>query len=235
MQQFYFQATAQQGEVPIPAKTQIRVALFDDHVLMREQLASVLRRDYGYDVVATGGSVDEAVVCAEEFLPDLIVLDLNMPGDGLEGARRLFLDFPAVKSVMLSTQDDEHIVSTALSAGAYGFLAKGIPTCELANALARIHAGQSEMSSVLAGRLLAQQGFGAPWRSLGETGILEITDREEQILRRVAQGMTPDETGASIGLSGATVATVLTNILLKLHEHDLLNHALARLPGDSTA
>ena len=168
-------------------------------------------------------------------LPGLILLDLNMPGDGLEGARRLFLDFPAVKSVMLSTQDDEHIVSTALSAGAYGFLAKGIPTCELANALARIHAGQSEMSSVLAGRLLAQQGFGAPWRSLGETGILEITDREEQVLRRVAQGMTPDETGASIGLSGATVAAVLTNILLKLHEHDLLNHALARLPGDSTA
>ncbi len=229
------QASVLKREVSISASNPIRIALFDDHALVREHLAAVLCRDYGYDVVATGGSVDEAVACAEEFLPDLIVLDVNMPGEGLEGARRIFRDFPAVKTVMLSTQDDEHIVSAALSAGAYGFLAKGCPTRELADAFVKIHSGQSEMSSVLAGRLLSQQGFGAPWRSANETGSLEITDREEQVLRRVAQGMTPSETGASIGLSGATVSAVLTNILLKLHEHDLLNHAVARLSGEDTA
>jgi two-component system, NarL family, nitrate/nitrite response regulator NarL len=203
----------------------IRVALFDDHALIRDQLAAVLNNGYGLDVIATGGTADEAVACAQANLPDVIVLDVNMPGDGLEGARRIYQVCPFVKIVMLSTQDDAHVVSAALMGGAHAFVAKGLPTRDLAAVIQRIHAGQSELTPELAQRLLARQGFAAPWRDGNGGDDIDLTEREEQVLRRIAQGLTPDETGAGIGLTGTVVASILTNILMKLHEHSLLERA----------
>jgi two-component system, NarL family, nitrate/nitrite response regulator NarL len=209
----------------------IRVALFDDHVLVREQLSAVLGNGYGFDVVATGGTVDDAIACAQSTLPDVIVLDVNMPGDGVEGARKLYQICPFVKIVMLSTQDDAHVVSAALMGGAHAFVAKGLPTRELAAIIQRIHAGQSDVTPELAQRLLAQHGFAAPWRDGNGSDDIELTEREEQVLRRIAQGLTPEETGTGIGLTGTVVASILTNILMKLHEHSLL----ARVTGHAFA
>ena len=209
----------------------IRVALFDDHVLVRERLAAVLGNGYGLDVVATGGTVDEAVACAQSDLPDVLVLDVNMPGDGIEGARKIYQVCPFVKIVMLSTQDDAHVVSAALMGGAHAFVAKGLPTRDLAAVIQRIHGGQSDMPPELAQRLLAQRGFAAPWHDGKGSDDIDLTEREEQVLRRIAQGLTPDETGAGIGLTGAVVALILTNVLMKLHEHNLL----ARVTGHAFA
>lgn len=215
------------------AEDTIRVALFDDHALVREQLAAVLSNGFGMNVVATGSTVDDAIACAQSDLPDVIVLDVNMPGDGVEGARLLYQVCPFVKIVMLSTQDDAHVVSAALMGGAHAFVAKGLPTRDLAAVIERTYAGQSDVPPELAQRLLAQQGFAAPWRDGTGGDDMDLTEREEQVLRRVAQGLTLDETGAGIGLAGSVVASILTNILMKLHEYSLLGRATEQAAASS--
>ena len=199
----------------------IRIALFDDHVPMREALAGAIARDDAFDVVATGGTADEAFACAGDLLPDLIVLDVSMPGGGIEATAKLFQSFPSVKCVILSSNDSEHLVTTALSAGAFAFLIKGQPLRSLIDDLKHIATGRSQISPALAAKILSPIGFAAPWGESSGSSMLELIPREEQILRRQAQGLTCDEIGDSIGVSGATVANFLTNILHKLHSQTL--------------
>ena len=200
----------------------ITIALFDDHALMREALQRTLGLEPDFHIVATGGTADAAVAAACEYLPDVMLLDVSMPGDGIEAAQDIFRLAPHVTCVMLSSHDDEHVVSTALSAGAYAFLPKGMPSCELAQELRRIRWGRSYISPALAGQLLSDRGFGAPWSSATEPGAIAISEREEQILRRLSQGFTEEEIAASVGLSVPAVGAFLTNTLMKLHEQSLL-------------
>jgi two-component system nitrate/nitrite response regulator NarL len=231
MQQDRRRFVAELPERLIDSGNQIRIAIFDDHALVRDALANALSAQPDFEVVATGSSAAEAVATAENHLPHLAILDVSMPGDGLQAALGIVRSVPFVKCVMLSSQDDEHVVSAALAAGAYAFLAKGISVQRLAGELRQVHRGQSYISAALAARLLPG-GFGSPW--IGDDGgeaLIEITEREEQILRRLAQGFTVDEIGASIGLSPETVSRFLTNVLIKLHERSLIDDALAHSSG----
>jgi two-component system, NarL family, nitrate/nitrite response regulator NarL len=195
----------------------VRVAVFDDHALFREMIVRTLSMDPQLEVVANGGSAAVAVEAAGSLLPDIVLLDINMPGDGIVGAREIKTRFPAVRIVMLTSDDSEHTIGAALRAGAFAYVIKGGPARQLVETLHGVMQGKSYISPALAAKLLSTRALGAPWTDDRGPMPFDVTEREEQILRRLAQGMTNDEIGASIGLSGATVAKFLTNILMKLH------------------
>ena len=194
----------------------IRIALVDDHTRVRDALAAVLGREEDFSVVGTGASADEAVRLAEDLLPDVLLLDINMPGDGIAAARRIFRSCPAVRIVMLTSADDAYLVDAALSAGARGYLIKGEPAFVIAKSIRDAVGERSFIAPSLAARLLSSPGYGSPWDA-GSDSPIELVEREEQILRRLSQGLTYTEIAEGTGLSEAAVAAFVTNILMKLH------------------
>jgi two-component system, NarL family, nitrate/nitrite response regulator NarL len=203
----------------------IRIALVDDHARVREALAAVLSREDDFAIVGTGASGDEAVQLAEDLLPDVLLLDINMPGDGVSAARRIFRSCPAVRIVMLTSADDAYLVDAALSAGARGYIIKGEPASVIAKAIRDAVDERSFIAPSLASRLLASPGYGSPWGADSDSPI-ELVEREEQVLRRLAQGLTYLEISESTGLSEAAVAAFVTNILMKLHAQTAVETAL---------
>ena len=206
-------------------KQGIRIALIDDHARVRDALAALLAREDDFAIVATGASSDEAVKIAEDYLPDVLLLDINMPGDGIAAARRIFRSCPVVKIVMLTSADDAYLVDAALTAGALSYIIKGVPASVIAAAIRDVKCGRSYIAPSLAGRLLASTGYGAPWDTVSDSPI-EIVEREEQVLRRLAQGLTYTEIAESTGLSEPAVAAFVTNILMKLHAQTVVEAAL---------
>ena len=203
----------------------IRIALVDDHARVRDALEALLKREADFSIVGTGASSDEAVALAEDLLPDVLLLDINMPGDGISAARRIFRSCPAVKIVMLTSADDAYLVDAALSAGARGYIVKGEPASVIAGAVRETVSGRSYIAPSLAAKLLTSPGFGAPWDT-GAGSPIELVEREEQVLRRLAQGLTYIEIAESTGLSEAGVAAFVTNILMKLHAQTAVEAAL---------
>jgi DNA-binding NarL/FixJ family response regulator len=204
----------------------ISVALFDDHEAMRTGLANALAGEGSFSVVAAGGTADEAVACGNAELPDIMMIDLHMPGDGMAAVRRLYRECPYVKSVILTSDDSEHLVSEAFAAGAFGYLTKGLPLGSLIRELKAIAAGRSQFSPGLAASLIAERGIATPWQVSGLRGQFDMVEREEQILIRYAQGLTVQEIADSIGISLRSAGAYLTNILLKLHERSLFETVL---------
>lgn len=195
----------------------IAVALIDDHVAMRDALALALLRDPAMEVVATGGSADEALGAAEAAAPDVILLDLNMPGSGLTAAERLARAAPASKIIMLTSADEAHLVDAALAAGASAFITKGTPVAAIRQTIRHVLAGKSFITPSLAANLLRRRPLAAPWGGEPDDQPFELLEREEQILLRLAQGLSNEEIGAGIGLEPASVEAFITNVLMKLH------------------
>ncbi|NOT70442.1 MAG: response regulator transcription factor [Hyphomicrobium sp.] len=215
------------------ARRLIRIAIFDDHAAIRQAWMRALASVGGFDVLDGGASASDAIDCGKALLPDLIVLDMQMPGGGLEAVRQLYREAPYVKTVVLSSDDSEHHVSAAFASGAFGFMTKGQPLVSVISDLQAIANGQSQFSAGLARALVSPQGIAAPWREADDPGGLTITAKEEQILSRYGQGLTVGEIASSIGVSPRTVASTFTNILHKLHEHTLFEAALAADDPDS--
>jgi two-component system, NarL family, nitrate/nitrite response regulator NarL len=204
----------------------ISVAIFDDHVRVRQSLARALAAEGSFDVVAQGGTAGEAIDCGRAQLPDLMIVDLHMPGRGLDALRCLYQECPAVKCIVLSSDDSEHNISEAFAAGAFGYLIKGQPLAGAIRSMKSIAAGQSQFSTFLAAKIVAPRGVATPWPDADEFAGLAITAREEQVLSRYAQGLTVDEIASSIGVSIAATGAFLTNVLHKLHEQTLLDRIL---------
>jgi two-component system, NarL family, nitrate/nitrite response regulator NarL len=205
----------------------IRIALYDDHTAMRQGLALALAAGGVLEVVAQGGSADEAVEAANRLLPDVMLLDLHMPGDGLQALRRIYVESPHVKTVILSSDDSEHQISAAFSAGALGFLTKGEPLISVIDQLQKISEGQAQFSPLLAAKIVLPRGIATPWHNPDTSADLALTNKEEQILSRYAQGLTLDEISSSIGVRKVTIGAYLTNVLHKLHEQTLLERLLS--------
>lgn len=197
----------------------IRLALFDDHERLREGLISLLTAEPKFEIVASGRSKDDAISAAEGVLPDVMLLDVSMPGDGLICAREMTFNFPAVKIIVMTSDDSEQTVLSALSSGAVGFLDKGSSFRQIRQEILNVAEGYGYISPKLAELLLPVSGRGTPWFQSGELGDIPLTYREEQILSRLAQGLLPSEIGPSIGLETAVVAKMCANILRKLHDH----------------
>jgi DNA-binding NarL/FixJ family response regulator len=192
----------------------VSVLIADDHPLLRDGVARTLQESGSFAVVGQCGSADEAVRLAETLHPDIALLDISMPGDGLSAARRIGEGAPTVKMVMLTVSEAGDDIMEALRAGARGYVLKGVGSAMLVEILAGVARGESYVSPSLAARLLTElraRGRGQP-----ENPLADLTAREEQILRLVADGLSNKEVGLKLDLQEKTVKHHMTRILNKL-------------------
>lgn len=204
----------------------ISLVVIDDHPMLRRGVVDTLEEHDGIEVVAEGESVDDAVRLAAELLPDIILLDVGMPGGGgLSAIRRIVVQCPVVKIVMLTVSEDEEVVSEAFAEGASGYILKGISGPDFISALRSIQSGSGYVPPHLAARLLA-----ASRRATGgseEEELLDrLTRREEQILQLVSDGLSNREIGEKLELREKSVKTYMTNILQKLKVRNRVKAAL---------
>jgi len=189
----------------------IRVAVVDDHSLFRAGVMQSLALDDAIEIVGEGSSASEAVNLARSLSPDIILLDISMPGNGIEAARRIH-ELPSPPQIaMLTVSEDDDDVLGALDAGAVGYLLKGIRAQDLISAVKSVAAGETFVSPNLAMRLLAA-------KSRNEESPLSIlSDQEQRTLRLVAMGLSNCEIGERLDVQERTVKYHVTNILRKLN------------------
>lgn len=213
----------------------IRIAVVDDHPMLREGVMHTLRAHPDLEIVAEGSTGADALRIAEEWLPDVLLLDVSMPGGGVEAARAIANSCPVVKVAMLTVAQDEETVSSALGAGARGYILKGISGQELAEAVRNIHAGEDYVSPSLAARLLTEMGSKSQFRHGGGYDVFaSLSPREESILVHVAEGLSNRAVGEKLNLSEKTVKHYMTNILQKLRVRNRVEAALLAQKHRST-
>ena len=197
----------------------IRVLICDDHALFRRGLIMVLESEEGIEVVAEAEDGDDAVRKAEESAPDVVLMDVRMPKmSGIEATRAIAEAVPSAKILMLTVSDEEEDLYEAVKAGATGYLLKEISIEEVANAIRAVVTGQSLISPSMASKLLSE------FNSLSKKAqqqlmVPRLTDRELQVLKLVAQGMSNREVSTELFISENTVKNHVRNILEKLHLH----------------
>jgi two-component system, NarL family, nitrate/nitrite response regulator NarL len=203
----------------------IRVCIADDHPLFREGVVRTLSESEALLVVGEAGDADGAVRIAAAERPDLILLDVSMPGGGLAALTQIMnMDAPP-KVVMLTVAEDDDVVLGALKAGAVGYILKGVGSRELVSIVRDIADGQSYLSPSLAMKLLHQmQSTGSTRRTADP--ISDLSKREEDILRLVAKGQSNREVGDALDLQEKTVKHYMTSILQKLHVRNRTEAAL---------
>jgi DNA-binding NarL/FixJ family response regulator len=194
----------------------MRVLLVDDHALFRAGLAGLLRV-WGLEVVGQASSGQEAIARADELQPDLIFMDVNMPGaNGIDATRAIKAAHPEVKVVVLTVSDQEQDLFEAIKSGAEGYLLKNVREEEFADLVGRITRGEPVMSPALARKLLAE--FARLKQAGGRTDVeTMLTEREVEVLEQVSHGLTNKEIGAALYISENTVNYHMKNMLGKLH------------------
>jgi RNA polymerase sigma factor (sigma-70 family) len=194
----------------------IRVLVVDDHAIVRQGIRQVLEDADGFVVVGEAGDGTAALAAAALHLPDVVVLDVSLPGEtGLEVARRLKRALPATRILMLSVYDNTEYVLEAVRAGADGYLLKDSSPADLRDAIRAVHAGESAFSAATARQLNAGLRQEAQRREK-EDRLAQLTSREREVLRLIVDGRTNKETAATLGISHRTVETHRENILRKL-------------------
>lgn len=188
-----------------------RVVVADDHTLVRQSVLKAVRSEEGVEVVGEAGDGPGTLRAVEEHDPDLLVLDIAMPGqDGLAVAEHLLRARPGLRVIFLSMHDDDGSLQRAVSLGAAGFVSKSASIEELQEAVRAIRDGGSYLSSNVASRVMDL----AAGRSQAAT--LGLTPREREILALLAAGNRPTEIGTTLFLSVKTVKNHLTSIYSKL-------------------
>lgn len=197
----------------------IRVLLVDDHTLFREGLASLLNSQPDIQVVGEAGDGLEALVKAQELHPDLVLMDVTMPGcDGLEATRLIKQALPDVRIVMLTVHDEDEKLFEAIRSGAVGYVLKSTASEALIPMLRNVMRGEAAISGAMAIRILEEFRRLPPPAATGEGEEFPIlTPREKEVLGLVASGATDKEIAIVLSLSLSTVKTHLRNILAKLH------------------
>lgn len=205
----------------------IRVMVVDDQQLIREGIASLLDVREGITVVGTATNGEEAVAGAEASAPDVILMDVHMPVmDGITATEKVRELLPDCQVVMLTTFDDDEYIVRSLNAGACGYLLKDLPTDNLVQAVRSAHSGLFQLSPEVAGKLI-----GALHEAKGRTEIAEqikndLSDRELQVLKLIAEGATNAEIADSLIVSEGTVKNHVSNILGRLGVRDRTEAAI---------
>ncbi|MEN8114879.1 MAG: response regulator transcription factor [Actinomycetota bacterium] len=196
-----------------------RLLVVDDVPLFRAGLASALR-DAGFEVVAEAGSADEAVSAAEEYQPDLVLLDILMPGvSGLEVVEKLTAMAPETSVVLLTASESEEDLLVGVKAGARGYVTKDAPFDDLVGALNAVNNGGAAVSPNMAGKLLDVTRQLLRHQELLQSRKPVLTGRELEVLELVAQGQTSRQIGDVLFISENTVKNHIRNILDKLGLH----------------
>jgi DNA-binding NarL/FixJ family response regulator len=198
--------------------SRLRVVIADDQPMMRAGFKAVLEATGSIEVVAEAATGDEAVAAAEAHRPDVVLMDIRMPGmDGIEATRRL----PRQRVLILTTFGLDEYIIEALRAGASGFLLKDAPTREVVEAVRAVAAGDAVLAPAVTRQLLDQVGRRLPAAvSRTPDGLGELTDREREVLRMLAVGMSNAEIATALVISEPTVKTHVSNLLGKLGLRD---------------
>ncbi len=203
----------------------IRVAIVDDHPLYRDGVAMLLSCSGSFDIVGEGGCADDAIRIVEAEKPDVIILDLNMPGGGLSAASHLKQSHPGTKIVMLTVSETAGSVLSALTeGGASAYVLKGVTGPELESVVRRVHDGSRYVSPELAASVLAH-GSNVPVRPT-VNDFSRLSRREVQISTLVSDGLTNKQIARQLTLSDKTVKHYMTIIMQKLQVRTRLELAL---------
>ncbi len=206
-------------------KDKISIVVVDDHPMLRLGVIDTLARESDIEVLGQGDTAQDAVRLAKEHLPDIILLDVNMPGGGISAISEVSTECPVVKIVILTVSEDEHNVTEALAEGASGYILKGVSGPDFVNALRSVHAGDGYVPPHLAARLLLDSRKVA--NESDEAELLKLlTRREEEILQLVSDGLSNREIGQKVNLREKSVKTYMTNILQKLRVRNRVKAAL---------
>ena len=195
----------------------IRLLLADDHHLFRRGLASLLEKESGFEVVAEADDGADAIRKAQAIKPDLVLMDIHMPGvNGLEATRQITRILPATRIVILTiSEDDEHLFE-AIKCGAHGYLSKKVEPEKFRELLVSVFRGEAALSGLTAAKILKEFAARASKHS-ETTPVDDLTEREKEVLQLLAAGLTNKEIGAKLDIAENTVKNHLKNILGKLH------------------
>lgn len=195
----------------------IRVLLVDDHSLFRKGLAGLLAREKEFKVVGEAQDGVEAVKLAKGLKPDLVLMDIYMPGsDGLEATRRIRDALPSTRVVILTISEEDRNLFEAIKCGAHGYLLKKVEPEELFEMLRGVFRGEAPISRATATKVLnefAEQARRSPEKVPAET----LSPKEREVLQLLTEGLTNKEIGNRLGIAENTVKNHLKNILGKLH------------------
>jgi DNA-binding NarL/FixJ family response regulator len=216
----------------------VRVLVVDDQRLLRDGIASLLEIQEGISVVGTASNGEEALEKALALRPDVILMDVRMPGiDGVLATNRVLHQLPVCRILMLTTFDDDEYVRAALQAGASGYLLKDIPAADLARSIHAVHKGIYQLDPAIAAKLVSAFSAAASVGSV-EPGALsspqtivgpqssDLTAREIEVLRLIAQGATNREIATQLVISEGTVKNHISNMLSRLGLRDRTQAAI---------
>jgi DNA-binding NarL/FixJ family response regulator len=196
----------------VTTEAAIRVVLADDHPIVREGLRGMLAAEPGIEVVAEAASGAEAVAVAARYRPDVVLMDLRMPGgDGVTATSEILAATPGARVVVLTTYETDTDIVRAVEAGAVGYLLKDTPVAELGQAIRAAARGETVLAPSVARRLVSH--VRQPRRDL-------LSGRETEVLALVAQGLTNAEIGQQLSIAEATVKTHLIRLFGKLGVND---------------
>ena len=201
--------------------TAIRIAVIDDHPLFREGVTRSLSEIGGFEVVGEGSTKDNALQIAKEKCPDILLMDISMPGGGLSAASAILDLYPAHKIVMLTVSEAGDDVARALNIGAKGYVLKGVGARTLAEILRAVASGESYVSPALSARLLSE--LATPSAS----PLADLTGREREVLGLVSAGLSNKRVARSLDLHEKTIKHHMTRILAKLNVSNRTEAAMA--------
>jgi NarL family two-component system response regulator LiaR len=209
----------------MPKAERVRVMIVDDHAVVREGLKNYLGALPGFEVVGEASNGSEAVQAAKKLKPQVVLMDLVMPVmDGIEATRALREAQPDVKVIVLTSFADDDKLFPALKAGAVAYLLKDVGPKDLAEAISAAARGETRLHPEVSRRLVAGIAGGAG--GVGERPEDQLTDRETEVLKCLAQGRSNKEIGAQLFISEKTVKTHVGSILDKLGLADRTQAAL---------
>jgi DNA-binding NarL/FixJ family response regulator len=194
----------------------IRIVLADDHRIVRDGLAALLRREPGFELVGQAGDGLSLVKLAHELRPDVVITDLSMPGlNGLEAIRRLRAELPTTQLLCLSVHDEDRMVLAGIDAGAAGYVLKDTSFEELAEAVRKVMAHQIYLSPSLVGIFV--EGYRSRGAAPASSPFSLLTAREREVAQLFSEGHSTSQIAGLLHVSAKTVATHRENILHKLH------------------
>ena len=211
-------------------KRTIRVLIADDHAVVRSGLRSILESEDDIEVVGDAADGHQALEAAQELLPDVILMDINMGDwDGVTATRRVRNSVPSCRVIVLTNYDEDNLVFSSIRAGASGYLLKEVSGHQLTNAIRTVADGFSLIYPSVARRVLDEFGRlrpGGVTPASEDQGYSDLTPREREVLKLVASGRANKEIGTELGISERTVKTHISNIFSKLQLTDRTQAAL---------
>jgi DNA-binding NarL/FixJ family response regulator len=219
-------STPAQPPTPPDAAPPIRILICEDQTLMREGLQTVLELEPGFHIVGAAVDGADAVRLAEALRPDIVLMDVQMPREnGVQATAAITARRLPCRVIILTTFDYEDYVFDAIKAGALGYLLKDTPASELAATIRRVHAGEPFIQPKVATKLLmefgrrgaGEQPAGSQENDLGDEGGEQLSQREVDVLRLLAQGASNRDIADRLVLAEGTVKNHVSNILSKLH------------------